>query len=599
VQAGGNSEGWRGGRSLWHRAAVHALARLYRSLSHRRRRQLLLMLGVMLCGAAAELATIGAVLPFLAFLTRGGAAAMPGVSGRWVAALGVHDIVSASLLLIAGAVGAAIVRLLLLWLNQRYVMAVSHDIATAMFGRMLRQPYADYVKRNSSEALASMDKVRDIATAALQPLMQGIVAAIMSLLIAALLFVISPLATIAAALSIGLVYAAISILTRKRLRANSKLLAAAGQDRIKMVQEALGGIRDIILDRSQPLFEETFGAVDRRFRRAVAVNIFIAQGPRFVVEAAGIGTIALIALAMSLRPGGIVGAIPALGALALGSQRLLPLVQQAYYGWSQTAGNVQAIEDIAATLAMPVLAAPADSAPLPFEQRIAFEQVSFGYGAAGLALRDVSLVIPRGSRIGIAGTTGSGKSTLLDLLMGLLEPSAGQIRVDGRLLDAGTRPRWQASLAHVPQAIFLIDDSIAANIAFGAGRIDMERVRACARTAHVAEFVESLPDGYETKVGERGIRLSGGQRQRLGIARALYKGAKVLILDEATSALDDETEAAVIASIMALGPELTIVMIAHRRSTLEGCDAIVRLEGGRIVETKKRMVAEEGLEPRR
>jgi ATP-binding cassette, subfamily B, bacterial PglK len=572
---------------------MHPLVRLYRSLSQRRRRQLLLMLMVMLGGAGAELVTIGAVLPFLAFLTRGGSAAMPGAAARWLAALGVHDIVSASLLLIAGAVGAAVVRLFLLWLSQRYVMAVSHDIATALFGRMLRQPYGDYVKRNSSEALAAMDKVRDIAGSALQPLMQGVVAGIMALLIGALLFAISPLATLAAALSIGLVYAAISFFTRRRLRANSRILAGAAQERIKMVQEALGGIRDIILDRSQRLFEDSFGAVDNRYRRAVSVNVFISQGPRFVVEAAGIGTIALIALGMSLRPGGIVHAIPVLGALALGSQRLLPLIQQAYYGWSQTAGNLQAFDDVAATLAMPVLADPSESTPLPFEDRIAFEQVSFGYGVGGLALKDVSLIIPRGSRIGIAGTTGSGKSTLLDLLMGLLEPGAGAIRVDGRLLDAETRPRWQASLAHVPQAIFLIDDSIAANIAFGTARagIDLDRVRACARAAHVAEFVEGLPDGYETRVGERGIRLSGGQRQRIGIARALYKGAKVLILDEATSALDDETEAAVIASIMALGAELTIVMIAHRRSTLEGCDAIVRLEGGKIVETREKAAA--------
>ena len=552
-----------------------------------------MVLAVMLGGAAAELVTIGAVLPFLAFLTRGGPAAMPKAAARWLAAIGVDGIASAALLLLVGTVAAAIVRLLLLWLNQRYVMAVSHDIATAMFGRMLRQPYADYVKRNSSEALASMDKVRDIAMVTLQPLMQGIVALIMSLLIGALLFAISPLATVAAASAIGFVYVGISLLTRNRLRANSRLLAEATGKRVKMVQEGLGGIRDIILDRSQPIFEESFKTLDRRFRRAVAVNAFISQAPRFVVEAAGIGTIAIIALTMSLRPAGIVGAIPTLGALALGAQRLLPLVQQAYFGWTQTAGNMQSVDDIARTLAMPVLAPPAESTPLPLADRIAFERVSFGYGSGGLALREVSLVIPRGSRVGITGTTGSGKSSLLDLLMGLLEPTEGEIRVDGRLLDAETRPRWQASLAHVPQAIFLIDDSIAANIAFGraAGGIDMERVRACARAAHVAEFIEGLPDGYGTRVGERGIRLSGGQRQRIGIARALYKDAKVLILDEATSALDDETEAAVIASIMALGPELTIVMIAHRRSTLEGCDAIIRLEKGRIVETRETAAA--------
>jgi ATP-binding cassette subfamily B protein len=352
-----------------------------------------------------------------------------------------------------------------------------------------------------------------------------------------------------------------------------------------MIQEGLGGIRDIILDHSQPLFEEEFSALDRRYRRALSVNLFISQGPRFIIEAAGMTTIALIALAMSLRPEGLVQAIPVLGALALGSQRLLPLIQQTYQGWTQTSGNLQTLDDIATALAMPVLPpVPEGAARLPFEREVAFHDVSFGYGEAGLAVRDVSLVIPRGGRIGIAGTTGSGKSTLLDLLMGLLEPGTGEIRVDGRVLDAGTRPRWQATLAHVPQAIFLIDDSIAANIAFGAppGRLDVERVHACARAAHIADFVEELPEGYETKVGERGIRLSGGQRQRIGIARALYKQAKVLILDEATSALDDETEAAVMRSIMALGPELTIVMIAHRRSTLDGCDRILRMENGRL-----------------
>ena len=574
---------------------MQPVLRLYRALSLRRQRQLLMMLGIMFVGGLAELVTIGAVLPVLAFLTRG-RTPMP-AAARWLGVIGVDDIFTASLLLIAGAVSAAAVRLALLWLNQRFVMAVTHDIATAMFGRILRQPYADYLKRHSSEALASMEKVLDLASIALQPLMQGLVAAVMALLIGGLLFAISPLATLAAGVSIAIVYAVISAVTRARLRANSRLLAATAKDRVKLVQEGLGGIRDIILDRSQPLFEESFRIVDRRYRRAMAVNAFISQGPRFVIEAAGLTIIALIALAMSLRPGGILHAIPVLGALALGSQRLLPLVQQGYQGWSQTLGNIQAIADVAAALAMPVLPTAGEGAPpLPFEEKVELDRVSFFYGDGEAALRDISLVIPRGSRIGIAGTTGSGKSTLLDLLMGLLEPTTGRIKVDGRPLDDETRPCWQAALAHVPQAIFLIDDSIAANIAFGVAgaEIDRERVRACAVAAHIAEFVEGLPEGYETTVGERGMRLSGGQRQRIGIARALYKRARVLILDEATSALDDETEAAVMRSIMALGPELTIVMIAHRRSTLDGCDRIVRLEGGRIVEEREMMVAEEG-----
>ena len=222
---------------------------------------------------------------------------------------------------------------------------------------------------------------------------------------------------------------------------------------------------------------------------------------------------------------------------------------------------------------------------------VAVAGVSVAYGRSEV-VRDISALVEPGEWVALIGPNGAGKTTVLRAVAGLV-PFAGEIRVDGHLLDAETRPRWQASLAHVPQAIFLIDDSIAANIAFGVARdgIDMERIRSCARAAHIAEFIEGLPEGYESKVGERGVRLSGGQRQRIGIARALYKQAKVLILDEATSALDDETEAAVMRSIMALGPELTIVMIAHRRSTLEGCDRIVRLEGGRIVESVARAQA--------
>jgi ABC-type multidrug transport system fused ATPase/permease subunit len=568
--------------------SMEALYLLYASIGPRRRRQLAVALGVMLIGAVAELVTIGATLPFLAMLTRQGRGALPAFAGRLLARLGLDTIVASSLLLVGAALAAAAIRLLLLAFTQRLVMAIGHDVAVSIFARMLRQPYAEYVRRNSSEVLASMEKVRDVASGILQPAMQGLIGSVLALFIAALLFAISPFAAGVAALSIAFVYLLISRVTRARLNRNSRTLAGAATDRTKIVQEGLGGIRDIILDRSQPLFEQQFRAIDRRYRRAVAINTFISQAPRFVIEAAGIATIALIALAMSFQPGGIVRAIPVLGALALGAQRLLPLIQQAYNGWTSSAGNLQSIIDIAALLRAPILADPLPGgAPLPFERAIRFRDVSFRYDAGSWALAGIDLEIPRGARLGIAGTTGSGKSSLLDLLMGLLEPDTGTIEVDGVTLDAATRPLWQARIAHVPQAIYLIDDSIAANIAFGEtrDRFDIDRIRACARAAYLDDFVSGLPDGYRTAVGERGIRLSGGQRQRIGIARALYKQAPVLILDEATSALDDATEAAVMRSIMALGPEITIVMIAHRRSSLEGCDRIVRLEGGRLAET--------------
>jgi ABC-type multidrug transport system fused ATPase/permease subunit len=226
--------------------------------------------------------------------------------------------------------------------------------------------------------------------------------------------------------------------------------------------------------------------------------------------------------------------------------------------------------------------------PLELREAITFDKVSFTYpGRHDPALENISLSIERGSRVALVGPTGSGKSTLADLLMGLLEPAAGTIAVDGAALTRTNRRAWQRGIAHVPQAIFLADASIARNIAFGvpAADIDMERVVRAAATAQLDGFIASLPDGYETSVGERGVRLSGGQRQRLGIARAIYKDAPLLVLDEATSALDDETEVAVIEALDRLGGEgPTIVIIAHRRSTIEHCDCVARLDSGRLVE---------------
>jgi ATP-binding cassette subfamily B protein len=234
--------------------------------------------------------------------------------------------------------------------------------------------------------------------------------------------------------------------------------------------------------------------------------------------------------------------------------------------------------------------APAASAePIAeFRREIRFRGVDFHYPAAARpALRGIDLVIPKGSKVGLVGRSGSGKSTAMDLLMGLLEPTSGRVEIDGRALVASNAADWQREIAHVPQDLFLADASIRENIAFGAdpAEIDDVRVRAAAEAADIAVFIEGLTNGYGTIVGERGTRLSGGQRQRLGIARALYKQASVIFFDEATSALDGETEAAVMAAIERLDPTLTIVLVAHRISTLEFCDQIIRLEEGRLVET--------------
>jgi ATP-binding cassette subfamily B protein len=247
---------------------------------------------------------------------------------------------------------------------------------------------------------------------------------------------------------------------------------------------------------------------------------------------------------------------------------------------------MQPLADVLALMQAPITA----DRPLPAGTRkpmrwteLRFDKVAFRHGEGGFAIEDTSFAIGRGSRTGIAGPTGAGKSTLLDLIIGLLEPDAGAITVDGRPLDQASRPSWMGQIAHVPQAIYLADDSIAANIAFGraAEEIDRDRLAAAVTAAQLDAFVADLPDGLATRVGERGMMLSGGQRQRIGIARALYKPARLLVLDEATSALDEATEAAVMAAIGALG-DRTLIVVAHRRSTLAGCDRIIHVEGGKV-----------------
>jgi len=560
------------------------LRALYRKMTPRRRRHLLVLAVAMLAAAAAEMAAIGAVLPFVAALA-GTTAALP----AWAAPgprFGADPLLAASALLIAAAAAAAAMRLALLRLSHTFAAGLAHEIGSTIFARMLRQPYAAYLKRNSSDILSGIEKIQTLVAGVLLPLVQAVTGLAIAAGIAAMLLLISPFGTAVGAGFVAAAYVLVSFAVRGRLERNSDALARLSRARIKEVQEALGGIRDILIERSQGQFEQRFRALDGQFRRAQAANLFIAAAPRYLIEAAGIGAVALIALAMSAGPGGLGAALPALGALALGAQRLLPLLQQAYFGWSQTAGNRHALADVVALMDMPTSeeAVAAGEGGFAFERDIVLDGVSFEYGGGGPALHRLSLRIPRGARIGIVGRTGSGKSTLLDLLMGLLDPDSGEIRIDGRRLDRSTKAAWQARIAHVPQSVYLADASIAANIAFGRapGRVDMERVREAARLAQLDGFVAAQPEGFETPVGERGVRLSGGERQRIGLARALYKRAELLILDEATSALDDQTEAAAMAAIDGLGDRVTIVMIAHRASTLARCGRVVRLEGGRI-----------------
>ena len=568
-----------------------ALRALLRHLSPRRRRAIVPLLALMFVGALAELFTIGALLPFLA------AIAAPGDTPILAAMRPLLDLVGArepgevlrvlTALFACAVLGAGMLRLVLLWASQKFVYGISYELGVKLYADTLHQPYAYHTRRNSSDIIASINKVEMVTNLVLTPLMTATVAVVLATFIVAGLIAIDPAVAFTAGGGFVAIYLAISLATRRRLQRNGVIIARAQGERVKAMQEGLGGIRDVLLDRSQPVFVEAYERAEAGFRDARAVNALFGNAPRFLVEAAGAVLIALVAVSIAGRPGGVVAAIPVLGALALGAQRLLPLIQQIYQGWAFVMGNRQNLLDVVALLERPVPETAKAAAALSYREAIVLTGVGYAYESGRThALSGIDLTIPRGARIGIAGKTGSGKSTLMDILIGLLEPTEGEMHVDGVRLSRENRAAWQKNIAHVPQAIFLADASIAENIAFGVKReeIDHERVRRAAEQAELADVIAKLPERYDTRVGERGIQPSGGQRQRIGIARALYKQASVLVFDEATSALDTETETAVMAAIERLDRSLTILIIAHRLSTLEGCDRVVRLEGGKMAE---------------
>ncbi|WP_167737571.1 ABC transporter ATP-binding protein [Sphingomonas parva] len=569
---------------------VSALAALYRLLSPRRRRHLQLCFLVMFAGAAAELFTIGAVLPFLALISDpeglGRIPHAPAVFAAFGWRSGSEAILPATLLLCGAAAVAAAIRLLLTWVSHAFVFSFGHELGVRIYSGLLRQPYLYHTQRNSSEGLAALEKVQYSVIGVLLPVIQGLVAAVLALCIMALLIALQPVIALLSAAAVGLLYTGVGAVTRGKLHHGSRLINDAQTERMRQVQEGLGGIRDILLDRSQPIFERSFAELDGRLRRSQLLVTYIATVPRVVIESAVIILVAVLALYMSRQSGGLPAAIPLLGAFALGAQRLLPLLQLVYVALTRTAGSVHTIHELARLARASTIDVPLDEPPLPATGAIELRGVSFTYPDSSRgAVTGVDLHIAAGERVGFIGETGSGKSTLLDLIMGLLEPTAGEILIDGAPLRDATRRRWQRQIAHVPQSIYLADTSFAANIAFGvsAEERDMARVRAAAEQAQIADFIEGLPGGYQASIGERGIRLSGGQRQRLGIARALYKQAAVLVLDEATSALDDATERAVMTALSKGTAGRTVLVVAHRLSTLANCDRLVRLVGGRIV----------------
>ena len=566
---------------------------LWQHITPRRRGQLGLLVLVMILASLAEVVSIGAVVPFLGALTAPDRVFLHPMAQPLIQALSLTEprqlLLPLTIVFAIGALFSGVMRIVLLWALTRLSHAIGADFSISIYRRTLFQPYSVHVMRNTSEVIAGISKkTYGVVNHTIVPVLTICSSIFMLVFILLALLSIDPMVAATAFGGFGAIYMIVIFITKKVLVRDSQRVNHGSNKVIKILQEGLGGIRDVLIDGAQSTFCNSYRNADLPLRRAEA-NIAIISGfPRFGLESLGMILIAIIAYSLAGRPSGIASAIPVLGALALGAQRLMPVMQQTYSSWSFICGGQATLGDALDLLDQP-LPHHADAPPLPaipFKHSITLNNLAFKYteNTPWVLQSGLNLSIPKGSRIGFIGATGSGKSTLLDIIMGLLHPTKGSLSIDGVNITEQNDRGWQAHIAHVPQTIFLSDTSIAENIAFGepAEQIDYARVRQAAQKAQISETIESWSNQYNTAVGERGVRLSGGQRQRIGIARALYKQVDVIVLDEATSALDDRTELAVMKAIENLGDDLTVIIVAHRLTTLKNCTQIVELEDGRI-----------------
>ena len=552
-----------------------------------RKKQFGVFLILTLIGAFAEVISLSSIIPFLVALTNPTEILDYKIISYITNILGVEGsselVIFITLMFIFATLFAGITRLILLKYSINLANLTGADISIKIFNITLYQPYQVHISRNSSEVISNITMKVNMAIVVLTSMVTAISSFILFSVILVTLLIIDPIICLIASFAFGISYSLIAFLSKKTLKMNSIILADSQNKVMKNLQEGLGAIREILLENIQKIYGDNYASSIIALKKATSKNTFINQYPRFILESIGLILIASLAAYYSFtKYDGIGGMLPVLGALAYGAQRLLPLMQQFYGNWAYVIGSQAQLEDVNNMLRHKL---PHKSIKLhnnlDFKNTININNITFSYeGETNNILKDFSYEVKKGSRIGITGSTGSGKSTLMDIILGLLKPTKGSIVVDGQEITDDNINLWQKMIAHVPQNIFLLDATIEKNIAFSQKDSDIDRdlVRSCAEQAQLDKFIESSSLGYQTLVGERGVKLSGGQLQRIGIARALYKKAKILVFDEATSALDYETEEQVMKSIRALNSELTIFIVAHRLSTIEFCDNVIKLK---------------------
>jgi len=584
-------------------STIHLTKKLFLSIDRRRRYQFLILLILMILTSMFEVISIGAVIPFLGVLIEPSSifelpAAQPLIQ-FFDLDQPTQIILPISALFASAVLMAGVMRVLLLWASVKFSFILGVDLSVSIFTQVINQPYIAHTKQNSSDIISAISiKIAQVINGVVLSVMNMISSIIIITAIISILIIINPSASLIAILFFSALYLFFYLYVKQKVKVNSSNINRASNSLMKILQETLGGIRDIIINGNQQLYRSIFWKADLVFRKSLGSTLFITNSPRYFMETFGVLLIVLLAYMLSTQgEKSFADGIPILGALALGAQRLLPVMQVLYNSWGNIKGTHFVLEELLGflnlndTKTMNVI-----NDDCTFKKNIRLKDVSFGYDENSLpAIKNINVEIKKGDCIGIIGKTGSGKSTLIDIMMGLLNPTHGTLEVDGNVITSRNRRAWQSRIAHVPQNIYLSDCTIEENIAFGtpAEEIDISLVRRAAISANIDSVINEWPLKYKTILGERGIRLSGGQRQRIGIARALYKQADVLFLDEATSSVDTSTETSIMKAIEELDYDVTLIIIAHRISTLKNCSRILELtKEGKIYEKVYSDIAE-------
>ena len=572
------------------------LLKIWEKLSNKRRFQLFLLIFLMISSGFLEYLTLASMIPFLDAIGNSETLLKYKIINYFYNTLGYTSqnqlIILTTFCFLFIIYFSAFFRVINLLFNFKLTASIGSELSTEAYKTALFQPYKKHLEWNSSEIINTVAKSVKGAVSGLSSLLIILNSLIIIISIFIGIFVVNGQIAISLIFIFALSYLIIGYINRKQIERNSFIINKKSEERIKALQEGLGGIKDVLLGGNQEYYAKIFSRADYPIRVLVARNSFLASSPKFILETLGITFLAIVGSSISSK-GISSGAISIIGVIALGSQKLLPAIQALYSSWVSLKASTAQILNVLKLLSLD-LERTDNYQNFKFKNSIEFKNISFRYGEnKPWIIKDISFKINCGEKIGIIGETGSGKSTTVDILMTLIEPSKGNFLIDGidiyRDESRDYIKSWKSQITHVPQLIYLADTTFLENIAFGQEKeeIDFLKVKEAAKKAQLSQFIESCTEGYNTIIGERGIRLSGGQRQRISLARAFYKDRKFFVLDEATSALDSNTEMAVIQSIYNLGSDTTLIMIAHRLTTLKNCDKIFQFHNGEIINIGK------------